>query len=102
VISQKDTAKLSHLLAMLNSNLLEFAKAELDDLPACEAALQGADYLIHCASPYAFSVKDPLKDLVEPAENGAVNFLKAAKVFLLLNRFCASITLILWDRLLAP
>ncbi len=64
---------------MLNAReRLEFVKAELDDVPACVAACHGADYVIHCASPYSLKVADPQKDLVDPAVNGAVNFLHAA------------------------
>ncbi len=74
-----DTKKLSHLTAMLGAaERLQFVKAELDDPVACVGACDGADYVIHCASPYTLSAKDPVKDLVEPAVNGAVNFLHAA------------------------
>jgi dihydroflavonol-4-reductase len=74
-----DEKKLAHLTGMLNaSERLELVKAELDDVPACVAACHGADYVIHCASPYSLKVADPQKDLVDPAVSGAVNFLHAA------------------------
>ena len=41
-------------------------------------ALDGCDYCIHTASPYALDVDDPKRDLVDPAVKGTKNVLKSA------------------------
>ena len=39
----------------------------------------GCDVVIHTASPYVINVKDPQRDLVDPAVKGTLNVLRAAK-----------------------
>ena len=43
-----------------------------------DEAVQGVQGIIHVASPYHFDVKDPEKDLLQPAINGTESVLKAA------------------------
>lgn len=42
-----------------------------------DKATEGCDYVIHTASPFDMNVKDPQKDLVEPALKGTEGVLKA-------------------------
>ena len=44
-----------------------------------DEAMTGCDYAIHTASPYALDVKDPQRDLVDPAVEGTENVLKSAQ-----------------------
>ncbi|KAL9647737.1 hypothetical protein ABK040_015225 [Willaertia magna] len=39
-------------------------------------AIQGCQFVLHTASPYRFSVKNPQTDLVDPAVNGTLNVLR--------------------------
>lgn len=43
-----------------------------------DAAAEGCDTVIHTASPYILDVKDPRKDLVDPAVKGTLNVLGAS------------------------
>lgn len=74
-----DTDKTLHLTSLPNSKNLEIVKAALSDLESCKKACEGAKFLIHAASPFAFGVKDPQADLVDPAVQGTRNFLLSAK-----------------------
>ncbi len=60
-----------------NSNL-ELVSANLLAPEGFKSAIEGCEYVIHTASPYALNVKDPQKDLVDPAVNGTRNVLEAA------------------------
>lgn len=63
---------------------LELIQADLQDIGAYDQAVTGCDAVFHTASPYAVNVKDPQKDLVDPAVTGTRNVLnscaKAASV----------------------
>jgi nucleoside-diphosphate-sugar epimerase len=39
------------------------------------------DYVIHTASPFHFDVRDPAKDLLDPAIKGTTGILKAVKAY---------------------
>ena len=47
-----------------------------------DEAMQGVDAVAHTASPYALTVKDPMKDFITPAVDGTISVLRAAKVCL--------------------
>ncbi|GAA5978589.1 hypothetical protein JCM11641_002780 [Rhodosporidiobolus odoratus] len=46
---------------------------------AFDEAVKGVDAVLHTASPFHFRVNDPHKDLINPAVNGTLSALKAAK-----------------------
>ncbi len=58
---------------------LELVQGELLTAGSYDEAMEGADYCIHTASPYALDVDDPKTDLVDPAVQGTKNVLEAAK-----------------------
>lgn len=69
---EKDYA---HLRALPGAERLELVEAELLVDGAFDAAVRGATYVLHTASPYVLDAKDPEKDLVEPARKGTTNVL---------------------------
>jgi dihydroflavonol-4-reductase len=74
-----DTAKTAHLRAMPGaSERLTLVAADLNRPGAFDAHMD-VDVVMHMASPYALTVKDPQADLVDPAVNGTLAALTAAK-----------------------
>jgi len=57
---------------------LEIWKADLLKEGSYNAAAEGADAIIHMASPFFLKFKDAQKELIEPAVNGTINILNAA------------------------
>ena len=57
---------------------LELVEADLNDAASFEAPARGCEAVLHIASPYAINVKDPQRDLVDPAVNGTGAVLAAA------------------------
>ncbi len=58
---------------------LELMTAELLNEGSYAPAIDGCAVVIHTASPYIVDVKDPQRDLVDPAANGTLNVLRSAK-----------------------
>jgi len=58
---------------------LELVEADLLGASAFDGPAAGCEYVLHTASPYALDVKDPQRDLVDPAVNGTVNVLAACR-----------------------
>jgi len=56
---------------------LEFAQASLQDNGAFDDIVADCDVVMHTASPYIVNVKDPQKDLVDPAVHGTTNVLES-------------------------
>ncbi len=56
-------------LTLLPANLL--VEGSFDD------AVDGCDYVLHTASPYVVTVKDPKRDLLDPAVKGTRNVLRS-------------------------
>ena len=82
-----DDRKVGHLrrLADKASGKLTLFKADLLTEGAFDEAMQGCELVFHTASPFVImGIKDPQKQLVDPAVNGTRNVLAAA------NR-CASV-----------
>src|SRR3989338_6008578 len=77
-----DATKHAHMQALsaAHPGRLAFASIDLlDDVGAWAAALAGADYVMHTASPYLMgTVTDPQRQLVDPAIQGTVHVLQAA------------------------
>ena len=57
---------------------LELVEADLLDATSFEKPAQGCDAVLHMASPYAIDVKNPQRDLVDPAVKGTEAVLAAA------------------------
>jgi len=71
---------LIHLRSLPGADdLLEVVAADLDKPESLDRAVAGCDYLIHAASPYVLTVNDPQRDLVDPAVQGTLSVLSAAR-----------------------
>jgi dihydroflavonol-4-reductase len=57
---------------------LELFQADLTEDKAFDEAVHGCEYVLHVASPCIITVKDPQKDLVDPAVKGTLSALQAA------------------------
>lgn len=57
---------------------LELISADLLDPGSFDAAVAGCEYILHTASPYVITVKDPQRELVDPAVQGTLAVLEAA------------------------
>ncbi|MEQ9434234.1 MAG: L-dopachrome tautomerase-related protein [Hyphomonas sp.] len=72
------TEKVRHLLEMDGAaEHLTLVAADLTD-PNAFAAHTDVDVIFHMASPYIMNVKDPQRDLIEPALRGTLSMLEAA------------------------
>jgi dihydroflavonol-4-reductase len=58
---------------------LELAAADLLEAKSWDAAVAGCEYVMHTASPYQIDVKDPQRDLVDPAVMGTRHVLDACR-----------------------
>ena len=74
-----NSTKLSHLkkLEENSSGKLVFFKADLLEKDSYFESMQGCEIVIHTASPFKTNVKDPQKDLIEPALFGTENVLNS-------------------------
>lgn len=68
-----------HLTGLPGAERLELVEADLLDEGAFDAAMAGCEFVMHTASPYVLEVKDPQRDLVDPAVNGTLEVLRAAQ-----------------------
>jgi len=67
-----------HLSSMPGAERLELVAADLNQPGAFDQAMDGAERVVHTASPYVVSVDDPQRDLVDPALNGTRSVLESA------------------------
>ena len=76
----QNTKKLAHLekLAKESKGSIKYFKSDLLKEGSYAEAMEGCELVFHTASPYTLSVKDPQKELVEPALNGTRNVLNQA------------------------
>lgn len=80
VRNASDASKTSHLTSFPHApSRLELISADLLTEGAFDDAARECDAVIHTASPYTLTVKDPQRDLVDPAEQGTLNVLRAAR-----------------------
>ncbi len=80
VRSTKNTEKLSPLTRLDGAaERLELVEADLGDPASFDAAVAGCEVVMHTASPYVLDVKDPQRDLVDPAVEGTRGVLSACK-----------------------
>jgi len=77
VRNPKDEKKVE-FLKKINPNIQLF-EADLLKKGSFDEAAKGSDYIMHVASPYILSSKNPQTDLVDPAVNGTLEVLEAAK-----------------------
>lgn len=71
-------ASVAHLKALPGAHeRLELVRADLTEPGAFEDCVGDADYVVHMASPYQLTVRDPEQDLVRPAVEGTLAMLEA-------------------------
>lgn len=73
----QDKAKVAHLAALPGADRLTLVAADLT-APDPFSAHADVDAILHLASPYVINVKDPQRDLVDPAVQGTLSMLRAA------------------------
>ncbi len=73
--------KTQHLdeIAAKSPGSIKYFKSDLLQEGSYAAAMQGCELVYHTASPFTLNVKDPQKELIEPAEQGTANVLNTAK-----------------------
>ena len=73
--------KIGHLkkAAAQSKGEIKFFKGDLLAPGSYKAAMEGCELVYHTASPFTTDVKDPQKELIEPAVNGTANVLNSAK-----------------------
>lgn len=80
VRSPENDQKVGHLkeAAANAKGTIKFFKADLLTPGAYKEAMEGCELVYHTASPFTINVKDPQKELIEPAEQGTANVLESA------------------------
>lgn len=75
-----DEKKVEHLkkVAATSKGELKFFKADLLTRGSYKEGMQGCELVYHTASPFTINVKDPQKDLIDPAVKGTENVLTSA------------------------
>ncbi len=76
--SKEDRLAYLREIADANPGTLEFFGANLLEEGSFDEAMVGCQVVFHIASPYTLDVKDPQKELVDPAVNGTRHVLEAA------------------------
>ncbi|MEZ4900946.1 MAG: NAD-dependent epimerase/dehydratase family protein [Spirosomataceae bacterium] len=73
-------AKVAHLdaIAAQSGSTIKYFKSDLLVQGAYTEAMQGCELVFHTASPFISDVKDPQKDLMDPAVLGTKNVLETA------------------------
>jgi len=73
-------SKIQHLLdiAQESQGSIKFFKADLLKDGSYAEAMKGCSVVFHTASPFTVRVKDPQKELIDPAVNGTRNVLEQA------------------------
>lgn len=76
----ENTKKVEHLTAAAaqSKGTLKFFKGDLLAPGSYKEAMVGCELVYHTASPFTTTVKDPQKELIDPAVNGTENVLNAA------------------------
>ena len=80
VRSPENDKKVGHLkeAAIDSSGALKLFKADLLTPGSYKEAMEGCELVFHTASPFMVSVKDPQKELINPAKLGTRNVLESA------------------------
>lgn len=76
----KNKNKIQHLdaLAAKSTGSIKYFKSDLLEPGSYTEAMKGCELVYHTASPFVLEVKDPQRDLIDPAVNGTKNVLDAA------------------------
>lgn len=76
----KDKSKTAHLIKLLENTKgdLKFFAGDLLEPGSYEASMEGCELIYHTASPFTTDVKDPQKELIDPAVKGTANVLNSA------------------------
>ena len=76
-----DKEKIAHLKEASNTSKgsIKFFATDLLSPDSYKEAMEGCGLVYHTASPFTIDVKDPQKELIEPAVNGTANVLNTAK-----------------------
>ncbi|PSL21181.1 NAD-dependent epimerase/dehydratase family protein [Shimia abyssi] len=76
----ENAAKVGHLAAIAEASPgeIKFFKADLLKEGSYAEAMEGCGVVFHTASPFTISVKDPQKELIDPAVKGTRNVLEEA------------------------
>ncbi|MFK7786246.1 MAG: NAD-dependent epimerase/dehydratase family protein [Crocinitomicaceae bacterium] len=74
----KEKTKYLDELAEQLPGSIKYFKADLLDEGSFDEGMKGCELVFHTASPFVRAVKDPQKDLVDPAKKGTRNVLEAA------------------------
>ncbi len=74
-----DEKKISHLKEMAANSRgeIKFFKGDLLTPGSYKAAMEGCELVYHTASPFTTEVKDPQKELIDPAVKGTENVLNS-------------------------
>ena len=77
----KNAGKLQYLneIAENSKGTIKYFKADLLENGSYNEAMKGCELVFHTASPFIATVKDPQKDLVDPALLGTKNVLKSVE-----------------------
>jgi nucleoside-diphosphate-sugar epimerase len=80
VRNPKDESKVGHLIQIASKSKGELVLFQADLLKNGDykAAMEGCEVVFHTASPFTLEVKDPQKELVDPALLGTENILRSA------------------------
>lgn len=72
--------KVAHLdvIAAQTKGTIKYFKTDLLDQGSYAQAMEGCELVYHTASPFVIDVKDPQKDLIDPAVKGTQNVLDTA------------------------
>lgn len=72
--------KLAHLdaLASNSTGSIKYFKSDLLQEGSYAEAMEGCEVVFHTASPFTSSIKDPQKELIDPAVKGTANVLEQA------------------------
>ncbi|MFT5668579.1 MAG: nucleoside-diphosphate-sugar epimerase [Vicingaceae bacterium] len=74
----KEKTKYLDAIAANASGEIKYFKADLLEEGSYNEAAKGCELIFHTASPFTLTIKDPQKDLVDPALKGTRNVLNAA------------------------
>ncbi|MBS9477512.1 SDR family oxidoreductase [Ancylobacter radicis] len=83
--SLRDPRRAAGVLAMLQAgggtpgDALSFVTADLLEDAGWDRAVEGADYVLHVASPFPAGVPDDPDELIRPAREGTLRVLRAAR-----------------------
>lgn len=75
-----NTQKMQHLIDAAENapGVIKFFAGDLLKEDSYQEGMQGCELVYHTASPFTLDVKNPQKDLIDPAVNGTASVLKSA------------------------